>query len=216
MGNSVQGLTKVQVDDTPAFPSSTRWVTWSQKEITLVRQDLPFMNLCWLGLIPWLSFTCPVGALGMNDSRHRGQADRPVVPGILLPTLLVDGCPGCPPRRTVGERRHGAGVLLWQRGEPRPRSTAWQRRRCWVAGAFWLRGHQGSFHLHQLAAAVAGRQYSKEEAQRIFNLLFISVLFIPALLTINFGAGIKLISCLARAGAQLHPPAMAAEHSEQN
>jgi len=38
-----------------AFPSSTRSVTLSQKEMKLVKQDLPFMNPCWLGLIPWLS-----------------------------------------------------------------------------------------------------------------------------------------------------------------
>ena len=30
--------------------------------------DLPFMNPCWLGLIPWLSFTCLVSALRMNRS----------------------------------------------------------------------------------------------------------------------------------------------------
>jgi len=32
----------------------------------LVKQDLPFMNPCWLGLIPWLSFACLVSALRMN------------------------------------------------------------------------------------------------------------------------------------------------------
>jgi len=26
----------------------------------LVKQVLPLMNPCWLGLILWLSFTCPV------------------------------------------------------------------------------------------------------------------------------------------------------------
>jgi len=63
VGNSVKDLTKVQV-----VPSSASWVTWSQKEIRLVKQDLPFMNLCWLGLIPWWSFTCPVSTLRMNNS----------------------------------------------------------------------------------------------------------------------------------------------------
>jgi len=38
------------------------------EEIRIVKQDLPFMNPCWLGLIPWLSFTCPVIALRMNHS----------------------------------------------------------------------------------------------------------------------------------------------------
>jgi len=47
---------------------STGWVTWSLQKIRLVRQDLPFMNPCWLGLIPWLSFTCPLSALRMNCS----------------------------------------------------------------------------------------------------------------------------------------------------
>jgi len=40
----------------------------AMKQIRLVKQDLPFMNPCWLGLIPWLSFTCPVSALRMNRS----------------------------------------------------------------------------------------------------------------------------------------------------
>ena len=51
-----------------ALSSSTRRVTWSSKDIRLVKQDLPCMNPCWLGLIPWLSCTCPVSALRMNHS----------------------------------------------------------------------------------------------------------------------------------------------------
>ena len=51
-----------------AFPSSNRWVTCSQKEIGLVKQDLHFMNPCWLGLSPWLSFMFLVSALRMNQS----------------------------------------------------------------------------------------------------------------------------------------------------
>lgn len=39
------------MDTFPAFPSSTKWVTLSQKEIRLARQDLPFMNSGWLGLV---------------------------------------------------------------------------------------------------------------------------------------------------------------------
>jgi len=34
----------------------------------MVKQDLPFMNPCWLGLNSWLSFTCLVSALRMNHS----------------------------------------------------------------------------------------------------------------------------------------------------
>jgi len=68
VGNSVKGLTKVQVDNTHSLPSSTRQVTWSYKQIRLVKQDLPFMNPCWLGLIPWLSYPCPVSTLKMNCS----------------------------------------------------------------------------------------------------------------------------------------------------
>lgn len=30
------------------FPGSTRWVTLSQKEIKLVKQDFPFVSPCWL------------------------------------------------------------------------------------------------------------------------------------------------------------------------
>jgi len=68
VGNSVKGLTKVQVDNIHSLSPSTRLVTWSQKEIRLVKQDLPFMNPCWLGLIPWLCFTCLVSALRMIRS----------------------------------------------------------------------------------------------------------------------------------------------------
>jgi len=32
------------------------------------KEDLPFMNAGWLGLIPCLSFTCPVSTLRMNYS----------------------------------------------------------------------------------------------------------------------------------------------------
>jgi len=34
----------------------------------LVKLDMPLMNPCWLGLIPWLSFSCLVSALVMNGS----------------------------------------------------------------------------------------------------------------------------------------------------
>ncbi|KAF1569708.1 LMBR1 domain-containing protein 2, partial [Eudyptes schlegeli] len=38
------------------------------EEIRLVKQDLPLVNPCWLGLIPWLSRSCLVSALKMNRS----------------------------------------------------------------------------------------------------------------------------------------------------
>jgi len=37
----------------------------------LVKQDLPFMNPCWLGMIPWLSFPCAMSTLRMNHSLRR-------------------------------------------------------------------------------------------------------------------------------------------------
>jgi len=59
-----------------------------------------------------------------NLARHRGQADRPVVPGILLPALPVDGCyTGDPP--VVWDH---PCVIVWlrpvtkaPRGRPSPR-----------------------------------------------------------------------------------------------
>jgi len=45
--------------------TATRQVTQSQKQIRLVKQDPPFLSLCYLGLIPWLSCTCQVISLSM-------------------------------------------------------------------------------------------------------------------------------------------------------
>lgn len=69
-------FTEVQMDTSAAFPSSTKWCLLSQREIWLkirilvftevkVRQDLPSVNLCWLGLektktvTPWMSWSAP-------------------------------------------------------------------------------------------------------------------------------------------------------------
>lgn len=41
-----------------AFTSASTCITWSQEEITSVKQDLSFMKPCWLDLIPWLSCRC--------------------------------------------------------------------------------------------------------------------------------------------------------------
>jgi len=66
LGNSVKSLTKVQADNSHRL-SYTREVMWSW-EIGLIKQDLPFMNPCWLGLITLLSFMCLVNSLKMNHS----------------------------------------------------------------------------------------------------------------------------------------------------
>ena len=52
VGDSVKGFVKSRQITSKAFPSSTRQVTRSQKEIRLIKQDLPFMNASWLGSIP--------------------------------------------------------------------------------------------------------------------------------------------------------------------
>lgn len=41
-----------------AYCSSTNQVTLSQKDIKSVRQEFPFMNLCWLCLMSALPFKC--------------------------------------------------------------------------------------------------------------------------------------------------------------
>lgn len=56
----------------------------------------------------------------------------------------------------------------------------------------------------------------KKKVQRLFNLLFISVLLNPTELIINFGAYIKQISCLSQAGARFHFSVVVANCSEQN
>jgi len=68
LGNSVKGLTKVQVDDIHSI-SLIQWAGHLIIEGDQVgQQDLPFMNPCWLGLIPSLYFTYPVSSLWMNRS----------------------------------------------------------------------------------------------------------------------------------------------------
>lgn len=52
MEDSSKDFAEVQVDISTAFPSSTRWVTQSLKEIRLIRQKLSFLNLYCLALIP--------------------------------------------------------------------------------------------------------------------------------------------------------------------
>ena len=59
----------------------------------LVKHDLPFTNLCWLGLdATHVPCDLTQDDLLQNFPWYQGQADRPVVPQILLTTLLVDGC----------------------------------------------------------------------------------------------------------------------------
>jgi len=61
----------------------------------LVKENLPFMNACWLGLIVPVTFhkpcDLPQDGLLHKLTSHRGQADGPVALWILLTTLLVDG-----------------------------------------------------------------------------------------------------------------------------
>lgn len=52
-------LTSKQMKYT-AFPTFTKWVILSQKEIRLVNNDLPFINSCWLGFIIWSTCRCCV------------------------------------------------------------------------------------------------------------------------------------------------------------
>ncbi|TRZ19361.1 hypothetical protein HGM15179_007751 [Zosterops borbonicus] len=54
-----KALLKSRQATSTAFPAS-RWVSWSQKETGLVRQDLPLPNPCQLGLISQLSWGCHV------------------------------------------------------------------------------------------------------------------------------------------------------------
>lgn len=91
MGNDVKGFTKVQVDTSAASLSSTKWVSLSWKGIRLVKQDLPFTNPSWLGLIPWfhVSHDSTQDDVFHDLPWHLGQADRLVDPGILHSAILV-------------------------------------------------------------------------------------------------------------------------------
>lgn len=53
-------------------------------EFRLVRQDVPYLNLCWMGLIPWLYLLYMVWDGSQDDLLHgllphQGQPDRLVV-----------------------------------------------------------------------------------------------------------------------------------------
>jgi len=68
VGNSVKGLTKVQVENIHSL-SLIHLSSYLVIEGDQVGQaNLPFMNPFWLGVIPWLSFACPVTTLRMNQS----------------------------------------------------------------------------------------------------------------------------------------------------
>ena len=67
VGNCVKSLAKVQVNNFHCL-SFTKHVNLSQKAIRLVRQDLHFINLFWLGLITWLSPRCCMTALKVHCS----------------------------------------------------------------------------------------------------------------------------------------------------
>ncbi|XP_046765531.1 uncharacterized protein LOC124417648 [Gallus gallus] len=64
VGDSVKGFAEVWVDYINS-PSLTHQTGHSIVEglVRLVKQDLPFVNPCWLGLIPRLSRTCRVISL---------------------------------------------------------------------------------------------------------------------------------------------------------
>ena len=102
MGNHVKGLTKVQVDDIHSL-SFILQLGHVVIEGDQVGQAGPAFDE------PMSAGPDPLDVLHMpgehtqdelfhNLPRHRGQADRPVDPRILLPALLVDECySGYPP-----------------------------------------------------------------------------------------------------------------------
>jgi len=63
VGNSVTGITKVQVDDVHSL-SLIHWVGHLVVEGDQVSQAGPAFHEPML--VPWLSFTCPGSALAMN------------------------------------------------------------------------------------------------------------------------------------------------------
>lgn len=60
---ALKALLKSREMMSTAFPSSTRQVTWLKKETRLVKQDIPFTNPCYLGLMSWLFCLCCMMAL---------------------------------------------------------------------------------------------------------------------------------------------------------
>lgn len=88
--NGVKRLTKVQVD--------TSSLSLILPAGVLVRggehiNEAAFINPCWLSLIPWLSCMCCVMALkSICFLALLGTELRAVVPQILLPAILIDGC----------------------------------------------------------------------------------------------------------------------------
>lgn len=55
--DSVKSFSQVQVDNIPSFSHPVDGSSGHRREITLVKQDLPLLNPCWVGLIPWLPCT---------------------------------------------------------------------------------------------------------------------------------------------------------------
>lgn len=90
VGNAVKGFTEVHTDTFPAFFSSTKQITLSQKEIRVVKQDLSLMSSCWLGLLPWSCCMCCMMALRMLHKipQHWDQAGSSLDPPL---ALLLDG-----------------------------------------------------------------------------------------------------------------------------
>lgn len=83
VGNAVKIFTEVRLDTFPAFPSSTKWITLSQKEIRWLSRTC----LSWTHASLACSPGCPAcAAWGTEDDLlHElpqlwGQAERPVVP----------------------------------------------------------------------------------------------------------------------------------------
>lgn len=64
-----KALLKSRETPSPASHSALTRVTCSSKNIMFHRQDLPFLNSHWLGLIPWLSSLGPVIPLTMICAR---------------------------------------------------------------------------------------------------------------------------------------------------
>ncbi|KAJ7395104.1 hypothetical protein BTVI_157823 [Pitangus sulphuratus] len=86
VGDGVKGITEVQAHNIHSL--FAQQITLSPKEIRLVKHDLPFTNPYQLALV--LPCDGTQHALLHDLPWHQAWADRPVVPWILLPHLLVD------------------------------------------------------------------------------------------------------------------------------
>jgi len=91
-GDHIKAFLKSRLTTATALPLSSGIIISRQKAARLVRHDLPLVIPCWLLPIPFLSCMWLGNSFPEDLLHNLPRTDWPVVPQILLLTLLENAC----------------------------------------------------------------------------------------------------------------------------